>query len=159
MSSRRISYGLIGLLVLVLVGWFVKDLAGGSTPAAPSATSSAPAASSRSAPATATATATVPGAASGLAVQPLSALPPEAAGTWALIRKGGPYPYPRNDGVVFRNAEKLLPRKADGYYHEFTVRTPGSPDRGARRLITGSERELYYTADHYDSFVVVDPER
>ncbi|MFD1050027.1 ribonuclease domain-containing protein, partial [Kibdelosporangium lantanae] len=87
---------------------------------------------------------------------PLSTLPREAKNTWQLIQKGGPFPSNR-DGVVFENREKLLPAKANGYYHEYTVITPGSQDRGERRLIYGGQKELYYTGDHYKSFVQVDP--
>ncbi|WP_232663009.1 ribonuclease domain-containing protein [Pseudonocardia sp. TRM90224] len=98
----------------------------------------------------------VPGAAeSGLPVQPLCALPPEAAQVWKQIVAGGPFRYDR-DGITFRNRERLLPRKPDGFYREYTVPTPGESDRGARRLVTGKDREVYYTADHYESFVVVD---
>jgi len=80
-----------------------------------------------------------------------TALPPEARITLALIDSGGPFPYDR-DGVVFENREGLLPAHDSGYYHEYTVPTPGSPDRGARRIIAGSAGELYYTDDHYRSF-------
>ena len=83
-------------------------------------------------------------------------LPPEAHDTMRLIARNGPFPY-RQDGVVFENRERLLPAKATGYYHEYTVKTPGSPDRGARRLIRGGQHELYYTDDHYDSFRRVTP--
>lgn len=152
-NRRRITAALIGLLVLVLGGWLVKDTVSGS-PATPATSSS-----STSGTATSRAAAKLPGTDSGLAVKALSALPAQAADTWKLIQKGGPYPYPRNDGVVFDNREKVLPRKQSGYYHEFTVKTPGSPDRGARRLITGQAQELYFTEDHYASFVVVDPAR
>ena len=78
-------------------------------------------------------------------------LPPEARQTIALIKAGGPYPYSR-DGVVFNNREGQLPKKARGYYHEYTVKTPGSRDRGARRIIRGRDGELYYTDDHYRTF-------
>ena len=81
----------------------------------------------------------------------LSALPIQARQTIALIQAGGPFPYSQ-DGVVFRNAEGLLPKEPSGYYHEYTVSTPGESDRGARRIITGAAGEFYYTADHYDSF-------
>ncbi|WP_439382245.1 ribonuclease domain-containing protein [Amycolatopsis lexingtonensis] len=151
-NRRRITAALIGLLVLVLGGWLVKDAVGGgstSPSTSPSTSASAPAKGS----------ATVPGSDSGLPVKALSALPAQAADTWKLIEKGGPYPYPRNDDVVFENREKRLPGKKSGYYHEYTVKTPNSPDRGARRLITGQAHELYYTGDHYASFVVVDPAR
>lgn len=80
-------------------------------------------------------------------------LPPEARHTLALVAKGGPYPYRQDDGV-FGNREKLLPSKPRGYYHEYTVVTPGSRNRGARRIITGGSppKIYYYTSDHYRSF-------
>ena len=81
----------------------------------------------------------------------LSALPIDARRTIALIQAGGPFPYPR-DGAVFRNAEGLLPKERSGYYHEYTVPTPGESERGARRIITGTDAQFYYTADHYESF-------
>lgn len=82
-------------------------------------------------------------------------LPREARDTLALIRSGGPFPY-RKDGTVFGNRERLLPRQKRGYYTEYTVRTPGSRDRGARRIVAGgdprSSGEYWYTDDHYRSF-------
>lgn len=78
-------------------------------------------------------------------------LPDEAKQTLALIRRGGPYPYAR-DGIVFHNRENRLPAKPRGYYREYTVPTPGSKDRGARRLIAGQAGEFYYTQDHYRTF-------
>lgn len=89
----------------------------------------------------------------------LSSLPAQAAQTIALIRKGGPFPYPRNDGVVFSNNEHLLPKEPSGYYHEYTVPTPGASTRGTRRIITGTDGTFYYTADHYEHFEVVDVNR
>ncbi|MFJ3788276.1 ribonuclease domain-containing protein [Kitasatospora sp. NPDC090091] len=82
-------------------------------------------------------------------------LPAQALDTLGLIAEGGPYPY-RSDGIVFENRENRLPRKASGYYHEYTVVTPGSADRGARRVVTGGSGEQYWTADHYDSFQEID---
>lgn len=81
------------------------------------------------------------------------ALPPEALDTLALIERGGPFPY-RKDGTTFQNRERLLPARPAGYYREYTVPTPGSDDRGARRIITGGDppEVFYYTADHYRSF-------
>ncbi|MGW0905734.1 ribonuclease domain-containing protein [Streptomyces sp. NPDC002853] len=85
-----------------------------------------------------------------------SALPAQAHDTLDLIEAGGPYPYPQ-DGTVFQNREGILPSQGSGYYHEYTVVTPGSPDRGARRVVTGEKnQEDYYTADHYESFDLVD---
>lgn len=84
-----------------------------------------------------------------------SALPSQAHHTLDLIDAGGPFPYSQ-DGVVFRNQEHLLPSHTSGYYHEYTVVTPGAPTRGARRIITGQAvDEDYYTADHYASFKLV----
>lgn len=80
-------------------------------------------------------------------------LPAEARETLRLIAKGGPFPYPQ-DGSVFGNREKRLPGQPRGYYHEYTVDTPGLSHRGARRIITGGQPPAvyYYTDDHYDSF-------
>jgi ribonuclease T1 len=128
-SRKRITFALIGLVVLVVAGWFVREATTGAAP---------------------------PGDNSGLQVKALSTLPREAADTWRLIEKGGPFKSNR-DGVLFENREKRLPAKPGSYYREYTVPTPGSNDRGARRLVYGQERELYYTEDHYVSFVLVDP--
>jgi ribonuclease T1 len=82
-------------------------------------------------------------------------LPTDARDVNALIRKGGPFHYDR-DGVVFGNREKILPPEPRGYYHEYTVRTPGESSRGARRIICGGPPRqpdaCWYTADHYRSF-------
>ena len=78
-------------------------------------------------------------------------LPAEARQTLQHIDEGGPFPYAK-DGSVFGNFERLLPAHPRGYYHEYTVPTPGSRDRGARRIVTGQGGEIYYTDDHYDSF-------
>ncbi|GAA2421387.1 hypothetical protein GCM10010191_36000 [Actinomadura vinacea] len=87
-----------------------------------------------------------------------SRLPAEAHDTIALIEQGGPYPYPQ-DGTVFQNREGLLPDEPSGYYHEYTVKTPGEDDRGARRIVTAGDQGadgMYYTADHYESFSDID---
>ena len=90
----------------------------------------------------------------------LADLPPEATQTLRLIQSGGPFPYPQKDGSVFGNFEKRLPIRPRGYYREYTVPTPGSRDRGARRIVAGEGKngnvatsgEYYYTANHYRSF-------
>jgi len=85
----------------------------------------------------------------------LAALPAEAQSVYALIHKGGPFHYDR-DGIAFGNREQLLPAKPRGYYHEYTVHTPGTKSRGARRIICGGPARApdtcYYTDDHYRSF-------
>lgn len=154
-NRRRITAALIGLIVLVVGGWFVKDaVSDGGSQGAPAPTGSQ-VTSGKPAPGSAK----LAGSDSGLPVKTLSSLPAEAKDTWKLIQAGGPYPYLRNDNVVFENREKVLPRKQAGYYHEYTVKTPKSPDRGPRRLVTGDAKELFYTDDHYASFAVVDPGR
>ncbi|MEV8456740.1 ribonuclease [Streptomyces sp. NPDC052095] len=85
-----------------------------------------------------------------------STLPSQAHDTMNLIAKGGPFPYSQ-DGVVFQNREGVLPSQSTGYYHEYTVITPGSSTRGARRIVTGQKtREDYYTSDHYATFRLID---
>lgn len=85
----------------------------------------------------------------------LAQLPRQGRDTYELIRRGGPFPYEK-DGTVFGNRERLLPREKGGYYREYTVQTPGSRDRGARRIVCGgpprTPHACYYTADHYGSF-------
>ncbi|MFD8977736.1 ribonuclease domain-containing protein [Streptomyces sp. NPDC059593] len=88
---------------------------------------------------------------SGLPTVRAADLPPEARRTLDLIARGGPYPYAK-DGAVFSNFERLLPREERGYYREYTVKTPGERDRGARRIVTGRDGEIYWTDDHYESF-------
>lgn len=78
-------------------------------------------------------------------------LPREARATIALIRKGGPFPYAR-DGAPFGNREANLPPQKRGYYREYTVKTPGVRNRGARRIVAGAAGDLYYTDDHYNHF-------
>ena len=78
-------------------------------------------------------------------------LPSDAKNTLELIKTGGPFPYPPDD-QVFGNFEGILPKEAKGYYREYTVETPGSDDRGPRRIVVGSGGEYYWTTDHYQSF-------
>jgi guanyl-specific ribonuclease Sa len=80
-------------------------------------------------------------------------LPAEAWQTLELIAAGGPFPYDR-DGTVFQNRERRLPEQSTGYYREYTVRTPGERDRGARRIVAGGDppEVYYYTDDHYRTF-------
>lgn len=95
--------------------------------------------------------------AAGVPTCPLATLPPQAADTVGRIHSNGPFPFPRNDGVVFGNREQRLPKQTSGYYREYTVMTPGARNRSTRRIITGGApvndpSGYYYTADHYDSF-------
>jgi ribonuclease T1 len=91
----------------------------------------------------------------GDATVTIAELPPEARATLERIARGGPFPYSR-DGVVFGNREHLLDARPRGYYHEYTVPTPGAGNRGARRIVCGDDvrtlAECYYSDDHYRSF-------
>lgn len=160
-------------IVVALVTWWLN-----SQDASTSADDPAPAPTSAytsSAPAQATTTPTAPASttwrasatasppsggmpatdpASGLPYVALEDLPPEAAETVHLIDSGGPFPYDK-DGSTFGNYEGLLPDEPVGYYKEYTVDTPGSYDRGARRIIAGEDGQLYWTEDHYESFEVI----
>lgn len=94
---------------------------------------------------------TTPSAHADLATISVAELPPEARDTLRAIKQGGPFAYPR-DGVVFKNHERILPKHPHGYYSEYTVKTPGSHNRGIRRIISGKLNEYYYSADHYKTF-------
>ncbi len=80
-----------------------------------------------------------------------SDLPFEARETLRAIERGGPFAYDR-DGVVFGNYEHALPERPRGYYHEYTVKTPGKHGRGTRRIVAGRSGEYYYSPDHYRTF-------
>ncbi len=86
-----------------------------------------------------------------LSVIAAAELPVEARDTLRAIKQGGPFTFPR-DGVVFNNFERVLPEHQRGYYHEYTVATPGANNRGVRRIVCGPLPECYYTADHYQTF-------
>ena len=91
----------------------------------------------------------------------LSSLPVQAQSTHRLVLTGGPFPYPK-DGIVFGNRERLLPSKVRGHYREYTVPTPGTHDRGARRIVCGgvpptAPDACWYTDDHYASFRRIQP--
>ncbi|MFF9067399.1 ribonuclease domain-containing protein [Streptomyces sp. NPDC014891] len=135
--SLRPSRMLLALLLCVLLAG-CSTSGGGAAPAAPARTS-------------ATTEAPSPTGDSGLPAVRAADLPPEARRTLDLIARGGPFPYAK-DGAVFSNFERLLPREPRGYYREYTVKTPGERDRGARRIVTGREGEIYWTDDHYASF-------
>ncbi len=150
--TRRPLLALALLVALLVIGYVVRAVdpgsagpGGGSGTPGNSASSAFPSSGARTSSTTA-----------GVA---LSSLPSQVADTVRLIRAGGPFPYPRNDGVTFHNNERTLPRRSDGFYREYTVPTPGSPDRGPRRVVTGRDGQLYYTANHYASFRLIDVTR
>lgn len=184
-GSRKQLLLVAGMVVLViLAGIFFRDPTTPTTTASPTATASTATVASTTAAATtvrakpttvtakptarASSTASVPSSSSGLETVLVADLPPEAQEVYRQLLASGPFEYSK-DGTVFGNREGLLPRQQNGYYREFTVQTPGSDDRGARRFVVGgcgvqtstrpirvtpcsSKNPIYYTDDHYDSF-------
>lgn len=142
----------LALLFPLLLAGCSSDGADGGGPASPAAT--APRSASDTPDASADSSGSVPAWAEGMETVREERLPPQARDTLDLIDAGGPFPYAK-DGSVFGNFEGLLPERRRGYYREYTVPTPGSRDRGARRLVTGEGGEIYYTDDHYESFRAV----
>ncbi|MCA1982471.1 ribonuclease domain-containing protein [Nocardioides nematodiphilus] len=138
--SRRTVSGIVGVIV-VLVGALVgvDKVDGGSDAPASSASSTVTGADSA-------------GSSTDSTWIDASSLPAEAREVLTEIDHGGPFEYPGKDGSVFGNFEGHLPHQASGYYHEYTVDTPGASTRGTRRIITGRDGELYWTADHYETF-------
>lgn len=146
--------GLIALvLVVLLAGWFWQQQRTHEPIVAPEATPSITSDSGRqSKPLPLPGLERKSGTSAGDDALP-AFLPTEAHETLRLIARGGPFPHPQ-DGSVFGNRERRLPEKPRGYYHEYTVDTPGLSHRGARRIISGGQPPVvyYYTDDHYDSF-------
>ena len=138
----------VGLLLLAFVAgnWFAshRDAANATIPASSPTTSTAPREAPVALPQSEPASRAIPDA---------SGLPAEARDTLARIAAGGPFEH-RQDGSVFQNRERQLPSRPRGWYHEYTVETPGSDDRGARRIVTGGTppSEYWYSDDHYRSF-------
>lgn len=129
---------LVGVLAVTLLGVVGIGLLGaGASFTAPSASPS-PSAGSQ------TPRSNLPGIA-------VADLPKQARDTLALIDRGGPYPYSQ-DNTVFGNLERVLPERPKGYYREYTVVSPGSSSRGTRRLVVGAQGDIYFTADHYQTF-------
>ena len=146
-GSRRPLWLCLGLAATALLLALGACGSAGAGTAAPERAGSA----TTEPPATAVPSMTTATVLDGLEVVRVADLPPEARRTLNLIARGGPFPYQR-DGAVFANRERLLPRRGSGYYHEYTVPTPGENDRGARRIIADASGECYYTDDHYASF-------
>ncbi|MFD0403921.1 ribonuclease [Kitasatospora sp. NPDC127116] len=180
MTNRRNPLVVVAVLILALLagaGYLLANRGSGHPKAAASATGSAGAAagtgattSGSAAPKPSAPKPTPPAGGAGSTPAPAGSwvptdpamadvcrtkLPGQAQDTLGLIAKGGPYPYNR-DGIVFENRESRLPKKTGGYYHEYTVVTPGSNDRGTRRVVTGDSGEQYWSADHYATFQEID---
>jgi ribonuclease T1 len=136
------------LVLSAMLGGCGKGGSQNATPASEASASEVPAQPAQAASG-------APAASGALAVVTKAQLPAEAAETLRLIKAGGPFPF-SEDGVMFRNSAGLLPQHPRGYYRTYTVRTPGSTDRGQRRVICGGARrqisDCYYTDDYYVSF-------
>jgi ribonuclease T1 len=131
---RNSLVSLMALVVLLAIWWLPRVTTGDNAP------------EPRNPPTSSTAD-----PASGLPIVDVGSLPAEASATLALIDAGGPFPYDE-DGGVFRNEERVLPDQDRGFYREYTVETPGSDDRGARRIVSGHDGTFYWTGDHYRTF-------
>lgn len=140
----------IGLLLLAFVvgDWFASHRAASNATFPASTSTSAPSPRETPVPLPRSQPTSIPDA---------SGLPAEARDTLARIAAGGPFEH-RQDGSVFQNRERQLPSRPRGWYHEYTVETPGSDDRGARRIVTGGTPpgEYWYSDDHYRSFRRID---
>jgi ribonuclease T1 len=152
LRTRRPLLALLLLAVLLAGGYLVSAVR--SDEAAPSGSRPAATASAGDSGSAVSAASPRRGA-DGLPTVRSADLPVEARRVLGLIDAGGPYPYSQ-DGTVFGNVERLLPAHPRGWYHEYTVPTPGSRDRGGRRIIAGKDGARYYTADHYESFARVE---
>jgi ribonuclease T1 len=152
MRDRRTWLGLV-VAILAAVGLWWQQGDAGTTTEDPQAGPTASQSSTSEPPGLPTPTGTAP--ASDLPVVAVADLPPEVQDTLALIDAGGPYPHDQDD-ETFENREGILPDEPLGYYREYTVETPGLDDRGARRIVTGSHGELYWTDDHYASFARIE---
>ena len=143
------------LAVLLALGWQAWQHRAAAPSTAPAADASSASSASAGAGSDANTGADIP----RIERKPtLDGFPREVGQTLALIRRGGPFPYDR-DGMVFGNFEGRLPQQPRGYYHEYTVPTPGARNRGARRIIAGGQPPsgFWYTGDHYESFTPIDP--
>jgi ribonuclease T1 len=156
--NRKSWLTLAVLIVVALGGWLVSSIGPGSAgrtpvPAGTSAPSDATTTGTqRSSPTSSASSASMIDPVSGLPWISVAELPPQAHDVLRRIDSGGPFKYDK-DGATFNNFEGLLPPERRGYYREYTVDTPGSRDRGARRIVTGdNDRIRYWTADHYESF-------
>ena len=157
-GRQRYQWWLVPLLVVagVLIWWVLAGGVGSGTDRATDPSAQSPSAQSPSAASSESGSPTVEPSggtdpASGLPIVRLGDLSPEAAQILELIDRGGPFEEDE-DGGTFENREEILPDEQVGYYREYTVPTPGSDDRGARRIVAGEGGELYWTDDHYRSF-------
>ncbi|HEX8255540.1 MAG TPA: ribonuclease domain-containing protein [Thermoanaerobaculia bacterium] len=141
---------LVALMIALAVSFWMRrdDDAPAITPAPAEQTASAPARVPEAAPREQQ-TSTRDSLASHIADERERA---EVQKTLELIERGGPFPH-KQDCTVFGNRERRLPPQPRGYYREYTVRTPGASNRGARRIVRGDGGELFYTRDHYDTFI------
>jgi ribonuclease T1 len=155
-SMVRIVVG--ALLVLVvggLIGWSLRGASSSSTTAPSASARATQAAGQRPTTTTTTKKPSKCVPISGVDMVSVDKLPSQAIDTLQSIAAGPPYPF-KKDGVVFQNRERILPKESKSYYHEFTVVTPGSSDRGAKRIIVGGCDERWYTEDHYATFRLIE---
>jgi ribonuclease T1 len=150
-TPRRVLAVLLAVVLAALVG-VLLTACGGSLPRGSATYSGTSTGGAAATPAPSDAASLAPAApVSNLRTMLVAQLPEQGVDTLRLIAAGGPFPYSK-DGAVFSNREGILPQHKSGWYHEYTVITPGSGDRGARRIIAGDDGGRFYTDDHYASF-------
>ena len=72
--------------------------------------------------------------------------------------KGGLDPYAPGmciGGDYFGNYEGLLPEMDGREYTECDINTLGAKSRGAERIVFSNDGLIYYTPDHYESFILM----
>ncbi len=89
-----------------------------------------------------------------------SRIPSYALDVLEHVRRTGKAPNGYVGGRTFYNREQLLPKKEDSgkkiKYREWDVhKKVKDKNRGAERLVTGSDDSAYYTSDHYRSFIKI----
>ncbi|AFK03462.1 guanine-specific ribonuclease N1 and T1 [Emticicia oligotrophica DSM 17448] len=92
--------------------------------------------------------------------QKQSKIPKKVYEVLNYVKENGVAPDGYVGGRKFGNYEKILPQKDDSgrriNYQEWDVNPKKQgKNRGAERLVTGSDGRAYYTNNHYKSFVEI----
>ena len=58
-------------------------------------------------------------------------------------------------GDKFGNREGILPKASGRQYYECDIDTDGQNSRGAKRIVYSNDGLIYYTEDHYESFILL----
>ena len=58
-------------------------------------------------------------------------------------------------GDKFGNREGILPKASGRQYYECDIDTDGKSSRGAKRIVFSNDGLIYYTEDHYETFILL----